>query len=329
MTTVSIVMPAYNAASYIAEAIDSALAQTLVDIELLVVDDASTDETATIAARFAAADPRVCVLRQERNSGPSACRNRGMAMAQGRWLAILDADDALAPDRLARLVDLGERRGLDMVADNLLLVPEDYPDQAQAMIPSALLDVPRPVGLREFIARNVADRRYPGCNFGFLKPVFRTAFLRDAGIGYDERVRFAEDFTLYVACLRHGADWWLTPEPGYRYRVRRDSLTQVQTVHDLARLRDVQASLLRAAGDDRTLAKLVRRHKTVVDRCYHYRAFTDAVKARNLREAGRTFIETRTSAPLILWESMRQVPVIATKAMRGGYRHRLYLSDPD
>ncbi len=322
MTTVSIVMPAYNAAPYIAEAISSALAQTLSDIELLVIDDASTDETPMIAAEFAAADPRVRVLRQKRNSGPSACRNRGMATAQGRWLAILDADDTLAPDRLARLVELGERHNLDMVADNLLLVPEDRPDQAQVMIPPALLDVPRPLGLREFIARNVADRRYPSCNFGFLKPVFLTAFLRDAGIGYDERVRFAEDFTLYVACLSHGADWWLTPEPGYRYRVRCNSLTQVQTVHDLARLREVQESLLRAAGDDRKLARLVRRHKTVVDRCYYYRAFTDAVKARHFREAGRTFLETRTSAPLILWESMRQIPVITTKALRGGYRRQ-------
>lgn len=320
MTTVSIVMPAYNAAAYIEEAIRSALAQTLAEIELLVVDDASTDATAAIAATLAATDPRVRLLRQPRNSGPSACRNLGMAVAKGRWLAILDADDALAPDRLERLVGLGERHGLDMVADNLLLVPEDRPDQANAMIPAALLDAPRPLSLHEFITRNVADRHYPGCNFGFLKPVFRTAFLRDADIQYDERVRFAEDFTLYVACLRRGAVWWLTPEPGYRYRVRSDSLTQVQTVHDLARLREVQASLLEAAGDDRPLARLIRRHKTVVDRCYHYRGFTDALKAYRFVAAGRALAETRTSAPLILWEGLRQLPVIARKALRGGYR---------
>lgn len=319
MTAVSIIMPAYNAARYIEEAIASALMQTLADLELIVVDDASTDNTAAIAERFATTDARVRVLRQAENAGPSAARNRGLGEARGRWIAILDADDAFLPDRLAPLVALGETQALDMVADNLLLVPDEDPGAARAMIPAGLLPEPRALPLAEFVRRNIADARYPGCNFGFLKPLFRADFLREHGLRYDERVRFAEDFTLYVACLRRGARWWLMPQATYRYRVRGDSLTQVQTVHDLSRLREVQAALLADAGDDRAFAATVRRHQRVVDRCYYYRSFTDDVKAKRVAPALRTLIFSPRSAALIAEESLRQLPVIAAKALRGGY----------
>ena len=97
---ISVLMPAWNVAPFIGAAITSVLRQTLPNIELLVVDDGSTDATASIV--LAQTDFRVRLLRQA-NAGVSAARNLAMAEAQGQTLLFLDADDLLAPDALARL----------------------------------------------------------------------------------------------------------------------------------------------------------------------------------------------------------------------------------
>lgn len=100
----SVIVPAYNAASSIRTAIESVLADAPVELECLVVDDASSDATAAIIEAMAAADPRVVLLRQPENGGASAARNRAIDAARGTWLAFVDADDRLLPGALAALL---------------------------------------------------------------------------------------------------------------------------------------------------------------------------------------------------------------------------------
>jgi glycosyltransferase involved in cell wall biosynthesis len=95
--SVSLVIPTFNHVRLIGEAIESALAQTLGDVEILVVDDGSTDDTPSLLTRYAG---RVRVIRQD-NRGLPAARNRGLAAARGTYVAFLDADDVLAPTKLA------------------------------------------------------------------------------------------------------------------------------------------------------------------------------------------------------------------------------------
>ncbi len=97
----SVVVPAYQSERYIGEAVRSALAQTVTAIEVIVIDDGSTDATAAIVERLAASDSRIRIVRQARG-GVSAARNRGLAEARGRWVALLDADDVWLPARLER-----------------------------------------------------------------------------------------------------------------------------------------------------------------------------------------------------------------------------------
>ncbi len=317
---VSVIVPAYNAAGYIEESLASVTAQTLKNIEIIVVDDASTDDTAAKIEAAMATDARIRLLRQPVNAGPSAARNRAIDAAHGIWIAPLDADDSYLPDRLERLVVLAEHTSADMCADNLLLVPASAPAAACPMIPPAVLDADRELNLAEFIERNVADRRYPALNLGFLKPIIQRRLLIDNGIVYDERVRFAEDFALYVDCFQAGATWWLTPYAGYRYRIGSESLTHVQTTNDLALLRRKQAALGDAVVGDAILMRLVARHARRVDRSYHYRAFTDAVKAGNYAAARHELFATRASLILIINESLIQLPIIARKVLAGGYR---------
>jgi glycosyltransferase involved in cell wall biosynthesis len=96
-------MSAYNAEAFLREAVDSILAQTLEDFELIVIDDCSTDRTLEILAEYS--DPRIRVIRSQCNMGAGTARNRGLRVAQGKYIAVQDADDTSVPDRLAQQVD--------------------------------------------------------------------------------------------------------------------------------------------------------------------------------------------------------------------------------
>jgi glycosyltransferase involved in cell wall biosynthesis len=97
---VSVIVPFYDAERYLGEAIESVLAQTLPAHQLLLVDDASRDGSAEVAARYASARAEIALLRLERNGGPAAARNAGLAAAQGELVTFLDADDRMLPERL-------------------------------------------------------------------------------------------------------------------------------------------------------------------------------------------------------------------------------------
>jgi glycosyltransferase involved in cell wall biosynthesis len=97
---ISCIVPVYNCERYLGETLDSVLAQTYEPLEIIVVDDGSTDQTAAIAARYA---PRVHYL-WEPNAGEAAARNRGLSAARGDFVAFVDADDLWHPDKLQRQV---------------------------------------------------------------------------------------------------------------------------------------------------------------------------------------------------------------------------------
>lgn len=120
---VSVIMPVYNGERFLRTAVDSVLAQTFGDWELIVIDDASTDSTPEILAAYR--DPRIQVLHNERNKHTAASLNRGIAAACGRYIANLDADDVFLPGRLAEQVrHLETHPGVVLVASAAHLIDE-------------------------------------------------------------------------------------------------------------------------------------------------------------------------------------------------------------
>lgn len=101
---ISIVIPIYNTEAYLKRCLDSLLAQTVSDWEAILVDDGSTDRSAEIASEYCRADKRFRLIRQERNKGQSAARNRGMKEVSGEYLTFLDSDDSFLPDCLQTLL---------------------------------------------------------------------------------------------------------------------------------------------------------------------------------------------------------------------------------
>jgi len=110
MPNVSAIVPVYNGERFLADALDSALAQTLADLEIVVVDDGSTDASAAIAQRYAALHPGRVRLIQQSNQGLCHARNTALAAARGQYFALLDADDIWLPHHLADSVAVMEQR---------------------------------------------------------------------------------------------------------------------------------------------------------------------------------------------------------------------------
>ena len=107
---VSIIMPSYNTASFIAESIQSVLAQSYKDWELIIVDDCSPDNTDDVVKPYLS-DERIRYLKNEKNSGAAMSRNRALREAKGKWIAFLDSDDLWMPEKLQKQVIFMEKNG--------------------------------------------------------------------------------------------------------------------------------------------------------------------------------------------------------------------------
>jgi glycosyl transferase family 2 len=130
---VSVIIPMYNYGHFLPATVDSALCQDHVDVELIIVDDASSDDSATVARRLVTADPRVTLLSLTANSGPARAFNSGYERATGEFIVRLDADDLLTPGSLARAVALFDAfPGVGLVYGHPLHFDGDVPDAASA-----------------------------------------------------------------------------------------------------------------------------------------------------------------------------------------------------
>jgi len=261
---VSVIIPARNAAAFVSDAIRSALAQTLSDLEVVVVDDGSTDETAAIVQGCIVQDGRVRLIRHETTRGVSAARNTAIRAATGDWIAPLDADDAFAPSRLERLVAEAETRGLDGVADNLQVV--DYATKAPLGLafPDGWMTMPEPLTFDALL-----DRDTPGNHdfrpLGLMKPILRRERLQSLGVAYAEDIAFAEDFLLYAQLVMSGFRLGLTKAALYIYAVRTNSASNRSALHqgrDAADFLEVNRRLL--AGQTADLRSKLRRREQAI-----------------------------------------------------------------
>jgi GT2 family glycosyltransferase len=189
-TTFSVVIAAYNAADTLGEAIDSVLAQTRQDFEVIVVDDGSRDRTAAIAAGYE--DPRVRVYSQE-NAGPSAARNRGIAQATGEYVCTLDSDDLWLPDYLAEMGGaLEENPQAGFAYTDAWMLDEASGRFLQVTVAMSEGHSPAPTLPREQFIAELLQR-----NFMHNSVTVRRAVLEQVG-GYDARLSHGEDYELWL-----------------------------------------------------------------------------------------------------------------------------------
>ncbi|MEO1195237.1 MAG: glycosyltransferase [Pseudomonadota bacterium] len=209
---VSVVMANHNGAAYLEAAITSVLRQSLAALELIVVDDASTDASKAIIAAAAGRDPRVKPLLCTQNAGAGAARNRALDVATGRYIAVVDADDLVHPGRLARLVDYAEAEAAPIVADDLIHFSVEGAPPLR-LFSDVNFDGPTRVSVTELLDDQFMGR--PN-QLGYLKPLIRRADL--GAIRYRDDLPVGEDFDLLLRLAAKGHDIHILPEAWYLYR---------------------------------------------------------------------------------------------------------------
>jgi succinoglycan biosynthesis protein ExoO len=260
-------MAAFNVGPYIERAIRSVLAQTETDFELIIIDDASGDDTVSRAAAFLTQDPRVVLLRQSQNQGVSAARNRGLEIARGQWIGVVDADDWISPQRFARLIQEAEHLGADVLCDDLFIVPDPRPE------PSARLMCKEPAGARLVPASHIVLRDPPELlGYGLLKPLFRRAALERTGLTYRPELKRYEDFLFLMELAAKGLSFALLSEPLYSYRIRAGSLTKDDPRRVLSEMKQVSARARRAAREAKqtALERALAARESLIDRGRRY-----------------------------------------------------------
>ena len=122
---VSVIMPTFNASKYLAGSIESILSQTYTNLELLITDDCSTDDTRNILKEFSERDKRVKVKYLKENSGPGVARNRSIERAKGRYIAFCDCDDRWMPDKLERQIAHMRKHDCALCSSSYLICDEN------------------------------------------------------------------------------------------------------------------------------------------------------------------------------------------------------------
>jgi len=266
MPDVSFVMAAFNAAPYVKAAIESALHQTDVEVEVILVDDCSTDGTADVAAAMAAHEPRITLLRRERQAGASVARNAAIGAARGAWVAILDADDLIVPERSRHLLDLAAATSADIVADNF----ERFVGDDETPVSTMLDGRPGPyaffVDAASFFRGNTMFDST--ARLGYIKPMFRTAFLESRKIRYVDDILIGEDYHICMVCLLEGARFVVTSDRSYKYRMRPGSLSWRMRVSHVRRLLEAHGALQidERFGDDADLKDAARTYADALRR---------------------------------------------------------------
>lgn len=202
---VSVIMPAYNAQAYIQQAIDSVRKQSVTDLELLVIDDGSTDDTCRIVTEISREDPRVRLLQNPENLGAAGTRNRGLELCRGRYVALLDSDDYWLEGALEKMLQRAEETGADITYCSYAIVDEEGKNLCNDFI------VPESTEFDDSIVRNVIS-----CSTVLLTGEIARNNRFPLGI-------YHEDIALWFKLLREGKVARGVTDVLAAYRQRRDS----------------------------------------------------------------------------------------------------------
>lgn len=222
---VSVIIPAYNTELYIARAIESVISQTLDNIEILVVDDASTDNTLEIVKSFSDARIKIINSGDKVNKGAANARNKGIEFASGEWIALLDSDDWYKSSRLEALLNFSQEfPEFDIIADDISFSSNNQYINTKTLL-AARGDL---TGLKsKFIEIDpiylLKDNfRQDDLHIVAIKPLIKKRFLSENNISYDSSIRMAHDYFFYLHCLVAGGRLAILPESYYVYRLSRE-----------------------------------------------------------------------------------------------------------
>lgn len=213
MVIVSVVMPVYNAEAYLSRSIQSVLAQTFCDFELILINDGSGDLSYSICKEFASMDQRIRVINQE-NRGPSAARNRGIKEAKGKYLCFIDSDDAYLPEYLEIMIEQVQQ--FDFVSCGI----KSINDQGKSALSKEILchnKIELNSKLLEIIETSVLNSP--------VNKIYKTEMLKRERIFLNEGMDIGEDYHFNLRVLQKCESFTSIKNQLYLYYVRKNSIS--------------------------------------------------------------------------------------------------------
>ena len=209
--TVSIVVPVYNTAEYLPACLDSILAQSFTDFELILVDDGSTDDSLRICEAYAFRDARIRVFHQQ-NAGVSAARNFGVEQAQGDWLCYVDSDDVVLPAYLQDMLEAADAEDclvMGNISDSRMkgLITSDVVLEGEAMV-------------RYMLSHNILNLSGP------VAKLYNRATLVNYGIRFPQDIHYGEDMLYFLQYLNHIGRVAFRQSELYQVTMREGSLSR-------------------------------------------------------------------------------------------------------
>jgi succinoglycan biosynthesis protein ExoO len=301
---VSVVIPAYNVAPWIGQAIDSVLNQTHQNLEILIIDDASTDDTAAVVASYS--DLRLRLIRHPTNVGRGAVRNSGIREAKGGWIAMLDADDWFHPRRIEVLLDKAQALNVDLIVDDQFLIDGDSTRPwGRRFDGAALPKQPLLISIEKLLHKPI---------LGVAKPFLRSSFINHYRLQYNNRYKHGQDLIFLLDCLFAGARSWYVPSANYFSRFRYGSAIWNSAVHSSEMIKVwsdlAQNPAISACPDRLALAQdgLAKTKENV-----RYSTVTEAVKSGQWRLALSAILKD----PYFLCILPKRIPrMISTRTKR-------------
>lgn len=206
MTKVSIITPSYNCSEYISKTIESVLAQTLIDWELIIVDDCSCDNSVDIIKSYLAIDSRIKLIQLHENSGAAVARNRAIEAAKGRYIAFLDSDDVWLSNKLSKQLNFMEINNYSFVFSAY----EKIDDSGKVF---GYVGVPKKVSYSDLLKV---------CSIGCLTSIYDTDYF---GKVYMPLIRKRQDMGLWLKLLKKVDYAYGLDDITAQYRVRSDSIS--------------------------------------------------------------------------------------------------------
>lgn len=225
MHKISVIVPVYNAEKYLNRCVDSILNQTHTNIELILVNDGSVDNSGDICDLYTTKDARVCVVHKQ-NGGLSSARNAGLAVATGEYVGFVDSDDDVELDMYEKLYDIAYKQQVDFVMSDYIRILQDGKTYLKT------LDIDAGKYDKEKIVSDLYPRLIMGkdLEYGPLLSVchciYRREFLERNGLTFDEKVRWSED-NIFSAFVGYYADsfYYLKGEGLYHYHSNPGTIT--------------------------------------------------------------------------------------------------------
>lgn len=219
----SVIIPVYNVEAYLRQCMDSVLAQTLAEMQIILVDDGSTDHSGHICDEYAGKDPRVCVL-HKKNGGLMSAWKHGLTHATGEWIGFVDSDDWVEADMFETMLRQGESTGADLVMAALIREYDDRSEKEKIFVQPGFYDrermekeiFPVAISMGTMLDRGISPNRGT--------KLYRKSLLLENLHYCDERISLGEDMVTTFACLCDARSVCVMDFYPYHYRLRGTSI---------------------------------------------------------------------------------------------------------